>query len=308
MITPTKKRKSTYRSAEESFEDIYNYFYSNEIYGATPLELRSVDPKAFWLKKFLSKNKDALCLDYGCGAGNYTIFASSYVQKIVGVEISQEAIRLATKHNMAQNISYIHISPDPHQMPFKSNSFDIIFNYVMLEHVPNPQDIFKECFRLLKPGGALFLLTEHFSRFSFYYIEALISGSKNKELWPVDYRNNHLFRFKSKELFKMADETGFEIKSYVYSGHILRSFFKVFGNIVEQIEENSSFLRSLIRIYRRVKYRGKYELLKESNACNARKRKKIGFNRRLRYKLTIIENCMLSKIPSSEIYIWLKKT
>jgi SAM-dependent methyltransferase len=41
------------------------------------------------------------------------------------------------------------------QLPFDDNSFDIIFNPVSVQYVEDVEHVWKECYRILKPGGIL---------------------------------------------------------------------------------------------------------------------------------------------------------
>ena len=40
-------------------------------------------------------------------------------------------------------------------LPFEDNSFDIIFNPVSVHYVEDVEHVWKECYRVLKPGGIL---------------------------------------------------------------------------------------------------------------------------------------------------------
>lgn len=42
-------------------------------------------------------------------------------------------------------------------LPVESETVDIVFTTQVIEHVPEPQKMINECFRVLKPGGALVL-------------------------------------------------------------------------------------------------------------------------------------------------------
>lgn len=42
-------------------------------------------------------------------------------------------------------------------MPFEDDCFDVITAAALIEHLPDPQPFLKECLRILRPGGILFL-------------------------------------------------------------------------------------------------------------------------------------------------------
>ena len=45
---------------------------------------------------------------------------------------------------------------DIENLPFKDNSVDYIINIAVLEHVPNPQKVISEIYRVMKPGGKIY--------------------------------------------------------------------------------------------------------------------------------------------------------
>ena len=45
------------------------------------------------------------------------------------------------------------------EMPFESESFDFVHAYSVMEHVDDPDAVFRETFRVLKPGGGFFFGT-----------------------------------------------------------------------------------------------------------------------------------------------------
>ena len=47
--------------------------------------------------------------------------------------------------------------------PFKSNSVHEVHSYHVLEHLHNPKEKIEEIYRILKPGGVIFLRVPHFS-------------------------------------------------------------------------------------------------------------------------------------------------
>lgn len=58
-------------------------------------------------------------------------------------------------------------------IPFKSDYFDVVIISNVLEHLVEPQQILKECFRILKPGGVVigqtpFLMGLHDEPYDFY--------------------------------------------------------------------------------------------------------------------------------------------
>lgn len=71
------------------------------------------------------------------------------------------------------DFSKISVLGDVQQLPFKSSFANVALNIWVMEHIPNPQSMVDEMFRILKPGGKVFLvvpfaLHEHQQPHDFY--------------------------------------------------------------------------------------------------------------------------------------------
>lgn len=104
--------------------------------------------------------KDKVVLDIGCGAAGKTIFyASKGVEKIIGVEIlgkyKQEAEHLANQYGMEDKFQFV--SADASNTAFEDEYFDTIIMNDAMEHVDEPEKVLKECYRILKKNGKLYL-------------------------------------------------------------------------------------------------------------------------------------------------------
>ncbi len=83
-------------------------------------------------------------LNIGCG--------KTRIPHSVGVD----CVRIDNYVDVVHNLNVI-------PYPFKKSSIDEIHLYHVLEHLHNPVTIMEEFFRLLKPGGLLFIRVPHFS-------------------------------------------------------------------------------------------------------------------------------------------------
>ena len=104
--------------------------------------------------------KDKVVLDIGCGAGGKTVFyASKGVKKIVGIEIldkyRKEAEGLAEEYKLKDKFEFV--AGDAAGMPFENETFDTIIMNDAMEHVDKPEDVLRECYRILKKDGKLYL-------------------------------------------------------------------------------------------------------------------------------------------------------
>ncbi len=138
------------------------------VHGYTEKEQERLHKQASILSEMTYENLDFsgihTLLELGCGTGGQTeiiLQKAPHIQQITAVDISSVQLQKA-KQNLAHldhKINFIQASATNTKLP--SNSFDAIFICWLLEHVPNPQAVVNEAFRLLKPNGKIFITEVH---------------------------------------------------------------------------------------------------------------------------------------------------
>lgn len=105
-------------------------------------------------------DKDAVCLDLGCGPGGFLALMAPYCKHITGADIvpsfvgeCQEMIaRSGLTNASAQAL-------EPGRLPFETASFDRVIMIDTIHHLEKHEETLSEVSRVLKPGG-LFLILE----------------------------------------------------------------------------------------------------------------------------------------------------
>ena len=117
----------------------------------------AVDERKSFLQE-LDQDKQAVLLDLGCGDGSLTMqFAKKIkAKKIIGVELggirSKSANRITiVPKNLNKN------------MPFKSNTFDVVVSHFSIEHLYDTGKFISETKRVLKKGGYTVVATDNLS-------------------------------------------------------------------------------------------------------------------------------------------------
>jgi len=86
-----------------------------------------------------AQSSDSLCLDLGCGSGEYRKPIEKAGYRWVGFDFSNIDAPLWA---------------DAHALPFADNTFDFILSLAVLEHIQYPPVMLREVYRVLKPGAA----------------------------------------------------------------------------------------------------------------------------------------------------------
>lgn len=99
-------------------------------------------------------------LDVGSGMGGTINYLNKNYSncELVGVNIDERQIAYSTKRLTAANGNTIEfVKSDACSMPFEDKNFDVILCVESIFHFGSRKAFFKECGRLLKPGGQLII-------------------------------------------------------------------------------------------------------------------------------------------------------
>ena len=103
-------------------------------------------------------------LDIGCGTGALLVELVNTGAQVVGIDTFEEAAGIDCEITKArlreQQVAAAVLHATAANLPFASESFDLAVNIGMLEHIPPDvrPAILREMFRVIRPGGFLFLI------------------------------------------------------------------------------------------------------------------------------------------------------
>lgn len=186
-------------------------------------------------------------LDVGCGVG----YGSHYLlmrgaTRIVGVDISEEAIQLAIANFREDNLDFT--VEDATSLPFAENSFDSVICIGMIDHVPDPEKVILEARRVLRDDG-VFLCSVINKQF-------IASPLSQKPLDPY-----HKIEFTPTELFDLTGKYFSNVKLYGSRGS--RAWYQIWciANYLYQKLRitNSRIINQAILSLARVVFPSKYK-------------------------------------------------
>jgi 2-polyprenyl-3-methyl-5-hydroxy-6-metoxy-1,4-benzoquinol methylase len=92
-------------------------------------------------------------LDVGCGSGAFLIKMRRLGWQVEGVEVDQTAVAQASRQGLEVHCCHLE------EQNFPENAFDAVTLSHVIEHVHEPVKLLTECWRLLKKGGRLVVMT-----------------------------------------------------------------------------------------------------------------------------------------------------
>ncbi|KPK42873.1 MAG: hypothetical protein AMJ78_00995 [Omnitrophica WOR_2 bacterium SM23_29] len=132
--------------AKEYSEDLRDYYKSAFQFGRKKIEDA--------LLGFLSNlDKGRVILDVGCGAGYYTNLIKKQGFRCMGVDRSENMIRKLKSSYPDVPVKMA----DAMNLPFSDSSFDAVISIETLRYFKNRELLLKEIFRVIKPGGYVFI-------------------------------------------------------------------------------------------------------------------------------------------------------
>lgn len=134
-------------------------------------------------------------MDVGCGDGSAIQRLSKIGWEVCGVDFDSGAVAAASSKglNVKQgSLQDLHL-PD--------ESLDVISLSHVIEHLSNPQATMEEIYRILKPGGKMFIATPN---------EKSLLHKMFKSNWFALDPPRHLFIFNPKILRELATKAGFK--------------------------------------------------------------------------------------------------
>lgn len=157
-----------------------------------------------FLDKDLSGKK---MLEVGCGNGDFSNYLSlNHNADILGLDFSTESIKIANQKKDvfgAKTSSFM--VGDAQNISLPDNSFDIIVSCECLEHIPVPQKMVSEIFRLLKPGGRVVLTTEnYFNAYAYHRLYLKMLGRPFDSGSGVQPLENFFFFWQVAGMFRKA--------------------------------------------------------------------------------------------------------
>ncbi len=115
---------------------------------------------------YLDREKAGRLLDVGCGDGRRLALFKAKGWDVVGQEVDPESVKVAkAKYGLDVRLG------DLEKLSFPDNFFDAITMNHVIEHLYDPRSVLDECYRILKSGGKLVMITPNSESFGHQYFQ-----------------------------------------------------------------------------------------------------------------------------------------
>ncbi|MGB9561252.1 MAG: class I SAM-dependent methyltransferase [bacterium] len=162
-------------------------------------------------------------LEVGAGTGRDSFKLASMGASVFVVDYALNAIKIIENLNKESEFNVIPVCGDAFKLPFKDETFDIVFHQGLLEHFRNPKCILDENYRVLRKGG--YIVVDVPQRWHIYTIikHILIATDKWFAGWETEYSYPQLVR--------LLSQCGFDVKFGVGEWMYPSLFYRIFREI-----------------------------------------------------------------------------
>ncbi|GIV08228.1 MAG: hypothetical protein KatS3mg019_0319 [Fimbriimonadales bacterium] len=144
--------------------------------------------------RHLPKHPKGRLLDVGCGNGDFLEFATRAGWQAIGVEPDPKAVEVARARRLTVHLGGLDA------LNTEQEVFDGITMNHVIEHVHHPRATLEACYRLLKPGGWLWIETPNLDS---------QGHARFREHWVGLDIPRHLVVFTHRSLTRLLQEVGF---------------------------------------------------------------------------------------------------
>ena len=190
-----------------------------EKFWARERNIKEVYPHSRCLIDNLTKITDVSgkrILEVGAGSGRDSVKISTLGGNSFVVDYASSSLETIRESSVDENADLTLIKGDAFKLPFRDESFDVVFHQGLLEHFRNPEDLLRENTRVLKKGGLL--LVDVPQKYHLYTVvkHILILFGKWFAGWETEFTIGQLER--------MLKKQGLSVVS-VYGDWLNPSFF-----------------------------------------------------------------------------------
>ncbi len=170
-------------------------------------------------KRLIGENvrSDITILDIGCGHTDFLKEIYDRTPFTYGIDPDAGALakNQTIKHTVAGNAE---------KLPFQDSFFDVVVLAWVLEHLEDPEKVFREIHRVLKPHGTVIFLTPNTWNYNVWIIRAIpnafhdfftrrLYGRQEHDTFPTRYRINS-----EKRIERVLTKIGFAKEQMILNG------------------------------------------------------------------------------------------
>ena len=183
-------------------------------------------------------------VDVGGGIGDlgYAVRAENLFERTVNVDISEKNLVAASSKGNETRLGDV----DRSGINYWDEHADVVTALDFIEHIVDPENFARECFRVLKPGGEVFINTPNIQFWR--HIMSIVAGkfphtSGDREV----YHGGHLAFFTFDDLHEIFQGAGFKDCVQFHDEEGYQSWPNTFTQIMPPIKNQAEYVQACLR-------------------------------------------------------------
>jgi len=195
-----------------------------------------------WMPRVMEfeKFRGARLLEVGCGMGTDLLQFARGGAYCTGVDLTPRSIEITRHRFKLYGADGNFMISDGERLPFRSESFDVVYSNGVLHHTPDTAGSIREVHRVLRPGGVAKIMLYHRNSLN-YWLEIVL----RRGVLGLEFLRGRSAEEIMSRVIEFSDHDARPLVK-VYSRKEVRELFGMFKDVRVDVEQ---LLRSELRIF-----------------------------------------------------------
>ncbi|MEN3330450.1 MAG: hypothetical protein V7638_5257 [Acidobacteriota bacterium] len=202
----------------EFFDEVERYRYQ---------EYAPWMPRVMEFEKF----RGARLLEVGCGMGTDLLQFARAGARCTGIDLTPRSIEITRHRFRLYGTDGDFMLSDGERLPFRSESFDVVYSNGVLHHTPDTAGSIREVHRVLRPGGTAKVMLYHRHSLN-YWLEIVL----RRGVLGLEFLRGRSAEEIMSRVIEFSDHDARPLVK-VYSRKEVRELFKMFKDVRVDVEQ-----------------------------------------------------------------------
>lgn len=209
----------------EFFDEVERYRYK---------EYAPWMPRVMEFEKF----RGARLLEIGCGMGTDLLQFARGGARCTGIDLTPRSVEITRRRFNLYGADGDFMISDGERLPFRSESFDVVYSNGVLHHTPDTAGSIREVHRVLRPGGVAKIMLYHRNSLN-YWVEIVL----RRGVLGLEFLRGRSAEEIMSRVIEFSDHDARPLVK-VYSRKEVRELFGMFRDVRVDVEQ---LMRSELR-------------------------------------------------------------
>jgi ubiquinone/menaquinone biosynthesis C-methylase UbiE len=193
-----------------------------------------------WMPRLMEfdKFRGARLLEVGCGMGTDLLQFARGGARCTGVDLTPRSVEITRHRFKLYGADGNFMISDGEHLPFRSESFDVVYSNGVLHHTPDTAGAIREVHRVLRPGGVAKIMLYHRNSLN-YWLEIVL----RRGVLGLEFLRGRSAEEIMSRVIEFSDHDARPLVK-VYSRRQMRELFGMFKDVRVEVEQ---LLRSELR-------------------------------------------------------------